>query len=392
MYYSLPPIHNIIEIYDITLTTSIEHSYISQSLHNYLNMIKKQIDHYSIQWDIYKKYTNPYEYIHTIIPYTKQSVCKFKPLSRSFYKFIEIYNLFYLSDILNSESIKSFHLAEGPGGFIEAINLLRENTNDVYYGMTLIDNNNDNIPGWKKSKQFLLKNNNVIIESGIDNTGDLFNVNNLWHCYNKYKNTINIVTGDGGFDFSIDFNQQEILSTKLIFCQICYALAVQKKGGVFILKCFDIFTQATLDLIYILSSMYETVNIFKPQTSRIANSEKYIICKNFKVNNTFDIIKHLSTFFPIINSNSSISRFLNIDIPYIYVNKLEDINAIIGQQQLENILSTLYLLDNNKPDKLDTIKKNNIQKCIQWCIKNNLPHNKNVQQYNIFLSNKESVN
>ena len=43
-------------------------------------------------------------------------------------------------------------------------------------------------------------------------------------------------------------------------------------------------------------------------------------------------------------------------LPYLYINKLEDINAILGQQQLENILATLYLLDNNKPDKLDTIK------------------------------------
>ena len=56
------------------------------------------------------------------------------------------------------------------------------------------------------------------------------------------------------------------------------------------------------------------------------------------------------------------------------------------QQQLENILNTLHLLDNNKPDKLDTIKKTNIQKCIQWCIKYKLPYNKSIQQLNIFLN------
>ena len=43
-----------------------------------------------------------------------------------------------------------------------------------------------------------------------------------------------------GFDFSVDFNQQEKMSAKLIFAQICYALIMQKKGGHFILKFFDV--------------------------------------------------------------------------------------------------------------------------------------------------------
>ena len=98
-------------------------------------------------------------------------------------------------------------------------------------------------------------------------------------------------------------------------------------------------------------------------------------------------MQSLSILFPAINSSTPIQRFLNFPIPYIYINKLEDINAILGQQQLENILGTLYLLDNNKSDKLDIIKKSNIQKCIQWCIKHKLPYNKNIQQLNIFLTN-----
>ena len=44
------------------------------------------------------------------------------------------------------------------------------------------------------------------------------------------------------------------------------------------------------------------------------------------------------------------------------------------------------LLDNNKQDKLDTLKRTNIQKCIQWCIKYKLPYNKSIQQMNIFLN------
>ena len=48
-------------------------------------------------------------------------------------------------------SINSFHLAEGPGGFIEAMTHLRQQfKNDKYYGMTLINENCNIIPVWKK--------------------------------------------------------------------------------------------------------------------------------------------------------------------------------------------------------------------------------------------------
>ena len=388
-YFLLSNIGNILNVEDIKLlikTPEMSNNIISKSLCNYLEIMKKQIFNYSSTWDIFKKYTNPYEYIHTIIPQTKHSISKLKPLSRSFYKLVEIYNMLHLSEELN-ESLRSFHFAEGPGGFIEALQFLRENSSDTYYGMTLIDDDNNNIPGWKKSKYFLSKAKNVIIETGINNNGNLFDIDNLWDCYNKYKGSIDLVTADGGFDFSIDFNKQEILSIKLIFCEICFALAVQKKGGIFILKIFDTFLHASIDLLYILSQLYNKVYIVKPHTSRSANSEKYIVCKGFKLNNTYDLLTKFSSFYEQINTDSEIERFLNIDIPYLYINKVEDTNAILGQQQIENIVSTFYILDNNKHDTVETIKKNNIQKCIQWCIKYKIPYNKNIQQTNVFLYN-----
>ena len=219
----------------------------------------------------------------------------------------------------------------------------------------------------------------MTIIKGVDNTGNILNIDNFWFCYRNYKNSIDFVTADGGFDYSSNFNKQEILSINLILAQVIYAIAVQKKGGTFILKIFDIFTQATIDILYILSSIYEKCYIIKPNTSRNANSEKYVVCKLFKLDDPHELINKLISFFNVQNSNT-IVRLLTINIPYIYINKLEDINAILGQQQLENILYTLHLLDNNKSDKLENIKKNNIQKCVQWCIKNNLPYYKNLGQ------------
>ena len=73
---------------------------------------------------------------------------------------------------------------------------------------------------------------------------------------------------------------------------------------------------------------------------------------------------------------------------YFYINKIEEYNAIFGQQQIENIGATLNLMNcKNKNDRLETMKKNNIQKCIQWCEKNHIIYNKNMIQTNIFTFN-----
>ena len=290
---------------------------------------------------------------------------------------IEIATIFDIFDDFK-ENITSFHLAEGPGGFIEAFIYLRnKNLQDKYYGMTLLSEDTT-IPSWKKSKIFLQKHKNIYIENGKDNTGDLMNKENLLYCLEKYNNSIDIVTGDGGFDFSINFNKQEQISINLIYAQICYALAIQKEHGTFILKMFDIFTYASLDLLYILSLTYEKVYILKPNSSRFANSEKYIICKNFKLSNSTNLVKKLSNNFDLLNNNIMIKRFINLDIPYIFINRVQELNAIFGQQQIENINTTFSLIESNNSEKLESYKRNNISKCISWCQKYNIPYNKNL--------------
>ena len=122
---------------------------INPSLKKYLNKIKNLISKYLNDWDNLKRYTNPYEFIHTNIPNLHFSVAKKKPISRAFFKLLEIYKTFNILENFSS-NINTFHLAEGPGGFIEATTYLRNNPNDKYYGITLI-NNDKQVPNWKKN-------------------------------------------------------------------------------------------------------------------------------------------------------------------------------------------------------------------------------------------------
>uniref|UniRef100_A0A6C0HZQ4 Ribosomal RNA methyltransferase FtsJ domain-containing protein n=1 Tax=viral metagenome TaxID=1070528 RepID=A0A6C0HZQ4_9ZZZZ len=368
--------------------------FISNSLANYLYIIKENIDNKEQQWDIYKKYTNPFEYIHSIVPFRKKCVSKHKPLSRSYFKMVELCQLFSLINI-NLPEINTFHLAEGPGGFIEAIarkrTSIKGKTVDKYYGMTLLDNKEDvNIPSWKKSADFLKEfENNVILENGIDGTGNILSLENFTYVSRKYGSSMDIVTADGGFDFSMDFNQQEIMIGKLLFSQIAFAVCLQKKGGSFILKIFDCFMQHTVDLLELLASFYEKTYIVKPQTSRYANSEKYIVCTGFLYNNSNDFYSYFYECFENIVSinDKNCLRFLKSQTNYVFLQKLEEYNAIFGQKQIQNIHYTFALMDNKgKSEKIDSLIKINIKKSVDWCIKHGINYNVFSVNSNIFIT------
>ena len=394
-YYQLPRIYHTIAPDNIKIKfSSDEHqAYINKSLSAYLNMVKQDIKYYINDWDDIKKITNPYEYIHTNMPHTKCAISKIKPISRSFFKMIELCNIFRIFSSFSDIPIQSFHLAEGPGGFIESFAYLRKNKDDAYYGMSLIDKNNTKVPGWKKAEIFLNDNKNVYIEKGKDGTGNLYNPENLEKCMQTHQNSMNIITADGGFDFSIAFDKQENMAFRLILSQVMFALTMQKYKGHFILKVFDIFLRSTHELIYLLSCFYERVYIIKPNTSRAANSEKYIVCKYFKWQNTVEISKKFLAVSRVLNNLNweeyNIVSIINIPIQYYFVNQLTEYNAIFGQQQIENIIKTMTLIErsNFHRDYMLQGKNTNIQKCIQWCLKNNIPYNKNICPRNIFLGN-----
>lgn len=408
LYTLLPNTHILLYKYITCITENKPNSAkYSPSLCNYLYKIKNKIDDHNSAWDNYKKYTNPYEFINTNVPGKNKPISKVRPLSRSYYKMLEIVAFFKLchystsstfesknSKILSNLPLRSFHLAEGPGGFIEALAHMRQNRHDMYVGMTILDDKEDyNIPAWKKSQKFLDENKNVFIENGADKTGNILSVANYQYCYDKYKSSIDLITADGGFDFSSNFNDQELNITKLLYGQVCYALGMQKQGGSFILKIFDCFMEHTVDLLYILSAFYKNVYITKPQTSRYANSEKYVVCKNF-------LFKDCSDFFPIlkdtlnkvVNAEHNIHRFLKMKISKHFKNRLEEYNAISGQQQMETIQNTLTLIANKtKQDKLDNTVKTNIARCNRWCEKHNVEVNTFTSpSTNVFLKYSSS--
>ena len=364
----------IIQVCDISLKFDVKTTFISKTLNSYIQKMKEEIDSCKVEWDYVKKYANPYEFVHTKVPGHRVAICKYQPISRSFFKLYEILDIFMFNEYYKNSKITSMHLAEAPGGFIEALHYFC-NKHAIQIkssiGLSLYGNDNS-IPSWNKN--YMKTYNNVFIEKGAHNC-DLTSSLNFLYLLRKYTQTYDIITADGGFDFSGDFNNQEILSQPLILAEILHAISFQKYNGCFVLKIFDCFTKLSVEMIYILCSLYEKVYIYKPNTSRLANSEKYVVCKYYKnTENNRELLKQLIPH--ILENCANISSLLNFDIPLLFLNKLEEINAILGQQQLETISNTLSISNHStQKDKLTNLKESNIVKCLQWCKKHDFPHN-----------------
>ena len=58
----------------------------------------------------------------------------------------------------------------------------------------------------------------------------------------------------------------------------------QIQGGNCIIKINDIFYKPIIDILYLLSSLYDKTYILKPNTSNVTSFEKYIVCKGFQIN------------------------------------------------------------------------------------------------------------
>ena len=113
------------------------------------------------------------------------------------------------------------------------------------------------------------------------NNGDLTNPANLLD-FKARMPPVNLYTGDLGFDVSDDYNAQECLHIPAHFGQMLSGLLVMKPGGIMILKQFTFFEDATISNLAAMTQYFETVHIYKPASSKMDNSEIYVVGKNFR--------------------------------------------------------------------------------------------------------------
>lgn len=350
---------------------------VNRNLRNELQKLKNNIENNHL-WDTAKRNMNEYEFIFSSSKkHTK--ICKKNPISRAYFKLWEILKdftpqLFAGTGTSVGSGITTAHIAEGPGGFIEClIDFKNKYAIDVkaMYGITLlIQSETDNkVPFWKLNKD-ICQSNHIYINRKMENIGDLYDVRNIDNFIAKVgKHKCKLVTADGGFDFSVDFNNQENSFLRLFLSEIYTAVSAQAPGGSFIIKIFDIFTYETNCLIAILIEMYEEIFITKPFTSRPANSEKYLVCTNFKGMNKHGMFQDLRS--ELIN-NGGIEKSLGKYYSDCVATRLCMYNTYYTNRQMKYLQKTLQEAEQlRNTDGECQINKNNedINNCIEWCKK-----------------------
>lgn len=353
-YYILPKNNNIINVNPVYSNEECS-PYLSYSFLNYYLEIKKQIiDMFILDSDLSDnsfdeaiRIINPYEFIFSKVPGSKFSVSKLKPNTNLFYDLFEVLNNFNCFDDYKNQSIKSLHISPNASDSIDCYEMFREGNSDEIINIDSIDyrNNFDE---------------NVLSDS-------------------KFEYIF--------FETNINSDREYIIS---LINAIVLILKNQKHNGTIIIKMKDILHKPVLDCVYYLTSLYEKVYISKPNTNNITSLDRYIVCKSFQFNEQdisylkFNYIKLIVLLKKLDNKN--IKDVLDINIPYYFKNKIDDLNIIIGQQQIEALDQIISIFKNkNKNEKIETIKKSNIQKSVTWCEKHKIPCNKFTEKINIFL-------
>ncbi|KAL3285408.1 hypothetical protein HHI36_019510 [Cryptolaemus montrouzieri] len=178
----------------------------------------------------------------------------------------------------------------GPGGFSEYI-LWRKSWVFKGFGFTLRDEND-----------FQLYNSCCISPQsfqafyGTQKDGNVCCPDNILDFKSKVLFStrgegVHFMTSDGGFCVDGYENFQEVLSKNIYLCQCLVALEIVRSHGHFVTKLFDVFTRFSVGLIYLMYKCFKKVTILKPNSSRPANAERYLICNDLQSNGDVENIR-----------------------------------------------------------------------------------------------------
>jgi 23S rRNA U2552 (ribose-2'-O)-methylase RlmE/FtsJ len=197
--------------------------------------------------------------------------------------------------------------------------------------------------------------NNNIFNDNLDNIIENIKIKN--------KDKYNLVIAN----FVNDTNRHYKYNNNILY-QLSIALTLQKCKGTLIFKIYNARDVFSCELIYLLSMLYKEVSLFKPTNCCYINGEIFIICKLFKLHCADDIVSNI---IDMINHNKNTIKILNFNIPFLFINKIEEYNAIFGQNRIETLNHCLIEKNINK---IEQLKINYLKNTSNFCKKLNIKY------------------
>ncbi|OAD78340.1 hypothetical protein PHYBLDRAFT_185181 [Phycomyces blakesleeanus NRRL 1555(-)] len=229
-----------------------------------------------------------------------ESIGKSIFMNRAATKLAALDATFSLSSTSDNKPLVFADLCGGPGGFTEYLlwRVCSGGGNAHGYGITLKMPDETDELNWQTGKFRSDAPLNFTIIDGPDGSGNLYHEANILGFGSKIMSEtsnqgVDLVVADGGFDFTGKEEHQENYAQRLLLCEAITMLTCLKKGGTYVCKFFDMNEEFTADLVWLLYQLFEMVCITKPLTSRPANSERYLVCKQLRFQQPTGLINAL---------------------------------------------------------------------------------------------------
>lgn len=200
---------------------------------------------------------------------------------------------------------------------------------------------------------------------------DLLNYKSFLHYSLQFKKTLDFIIID------IYNNVNEINMSNLLIYIFFALLSLENNGIIMFPISINLLCPLLYEVLYLLSSVFKYIHIVKPSICRFDNETIYIICVNYKFDNIiYNKICNISKIIiENINSSQKIFSILLIDIPIIFLEKLQEIFIEIGSNEMENKLAIINKYYSYKKNSYNQQIQQNLSKSVKWCLQYNIPFN-----------------
>ena len=164
--------------------------------------------------------------------------------------------------------------------------------------------------------------------------------------YGKYG--VDLIVADGAP--SLDFNQedyQEVHAQKILLGEIITGLECLKRHGTFIMKIFDTFTKFSRCVVYLFTKLFNSLKIIKPASSRITNSEKYLVGMDLMIvdDKRVDLLAQLHTILYNFKDGYNCEEFISLDRDSRFEQTFGASMTKLAQNQIESLKVILNQID-----------------------------------------------
>lgn len=252
-------------------------------------------------------------------------------------------------------NVKSFSVAEAPGNFLLSMNHFFSSRKIPWEWHANSFVKKDSI--YLDDEYGLMKKYPEMWHFGFDDTGDITNPDNILTFEDEFAHDKkpNLFTSDVKYSpKNPDYENEDLENKKVHIGHVMCCLKTLSNGGSAILKDFGCFSKIGIDLLFILSSCFSKVLMFKPKASRDTNGEIYLICIEYSIKMGAKFLRSYdSLIYKLLKTDMTIDSWKNLSIlktPKYFCDSVYECQKYFTNLQIESLKKYFEMYNNhNEP-------------------------------------------